>query len=78
MYSTAIKSILSELVRQNRLVVVNEFSVDTPKTKALLEKLKSLDLQNVFIVDQEVTENLYGQPHPPRQGADDFRSCQES
>ena len=59
MYSTAIKSILSELVRQNRLVVVNEFSVDTPKTKALLEKLKSLDLQNVFIVDQEVTENLY-------------------
>ena len=86
MYSTAIKSILSELVRQNRLVVVNEFSVDTPKTKALLEKLKSLDLQNVFIVDQEVTENLYlasrnlgkSQPHPPRQGADDFRSCQES
>ena len=50
---------IAGIVRQNRLVVVNEFSVDTPKTKALLEKLKSLDLQNVFIVDQEVTENLY-------------------
>ena len=59
MYRGAIKSILSELVRQERLVVVNEFSVDTPKTKELVAKLKGLELKDVLIVSSEVSENLF-------------------
>ena len=59
MYRGAMCSILSELVRQERLVVVEEFTVDTPKTKGLLAKLGELDLANVLIVTAEVDENLY-------------------
>ena len=59
MYRGALRSILSELVRLDRLVVVESFSVDAPKTKALAGKLKDLDLQNVLIVTDGVDENLY-------------------
>ena len=59
MYRAALQSIFSELVRQNRLVVVNDFSVDQPKTKALVEKLKSMDLNDVLIIKKDVDENLY-------------------
>ena len=59
MYRGAIASILSELVRQERLVVVNEFSVETPKTKELVAKLKGLELKDVLIVTKEVDENLF-------------------
>ncbi|NMP31629.1 50S ribosomal protein L4 [Thalassotalea sp. M1531] len=59
MYRGAIKSILSELVRQDRLVVVNDFAVDTPKTKDLVSKLKGLELKDVLIVTPEVDENLF-------------------
>ena len=59
MYRGAIKSILSELVRQDRLVVVEKFGVDTPKTKALVAKLNELELNDVLIVTPEVEENLF-------------------
>ncbi|MDT0595629.1 50S ribosomal protein L4 [Glaciecola petra] len=59
MYRGAIKSILSELVRQERLVVVEKFGVDAPKTKELLGKLNELELKDVLIVTGEVDENLF-------------------
>ena len=59
MYRGAIKSILSELVRQERLVVVENFGVEEPKTKALLNKLNALELKDVLIVTPEVDENLF-------------------
>jgi large subunit ribosomal protein L4 len=59
MYRGAIKSILSELVRQERLIVVEKFGVEAPKTKELLGKLNELDLTDVLIVTPEVDENLF-------------------
>ncbi|WP_024872123.1 50S ribosomal protein L4 [Tolumonas lignilytica] len=59
MYRGAIQSILSELVRQDRLVVVEKFGVEAPKTKELLTKLQALDLKDVLIVTPEVEENLF-------------------
>lgn len=59
MYRGALQCILSELIRQDRLVVCDTFGVDAPKTKGLLAKLKDLDLRNVLIVAEEVDENLY-------------------
>ncbi|AZQ12955.1 MULTISPECIES: 50S ribosomal protein L4 [Shewanella] len=59
MYRGALKSILSELVRQERLVVVEEFAVEAPKTKELKAKLKAMDLEDVLIVTAEVDENLF-------------------
>ncbi len=59
MYRGALRSILSELVRQDRLVVVDDFSVDAPKTKGLVTKLRELDLDDVLIVTESLDENLY-------------------
>ncbi|RTE87653.1 MULTISPECIES: 50S ribosomal protein L4 [Gammaproteobacteria] len=59
MYRGALKSILSELVRQDRLTVVENFSVDSPKTKQLVSKLKDLGLQDVLIITKDVDENLF-------------------
>lgn len=59
MYRGAMKSIFSELVRQERLIVVESFSVDAPKTKELTAKLKELELNDVLIVTGEVDENLF-------------------
>lgn len=59
MYRAAICSILSELARQDRLVVVESFSVEAPKTKALLKNLGEYDLHDVLIVSDEVDQNLY-------------------
>jgi large subunit ribosomal protein L4 len=58
-YRVAIRSILSELVRQERLVVVENFAVKAPKTKQLTDKLKDLDLDKVLIVHEDPDENLY-------------------
>jgi len=58
-YRAAIRSIFSELVRQDRLVVVEEFAVQAAKTKELLGKLKELDLDKVLIVHEDPDENLY-------------------
>ncbi|MFT4937127.1 MAG: large subunit ribosomal protein L4 [Paraglaciecola sp.] len=59
MYRGAIQSILSELVRQDRLIVVEKFTVDAPKTKDLIAKLDALELKDVLIVTSEVDENLF-------------------
>lgn len=59
MYRGALKSILSELVRQDRLMVVESFGVEAPKTKELKAKLKAMDLEDVLIVTPEVDENLF-------------------
>ena len=59
MYRGAIQSILSELVRQERLIVVEKFEVETPKTKELISKLKEFELKDVLIVTSEVDENLF-------------------
>ncbi|NIY92505.1 50S ribosomal protein L4, partial [Vibrio diazotrophicus] len=59
MYRGAMKSIFSELVRQERLIVVENFSVEAPKTKELTAKLKELELNDVLIVTGEVDENLF-------------------
>lgn len=59
MYRAALRCILSELNRQERLVVVESFDIDAPKTKALVAKLNEFSLSNALIVSQEVSENLY-------------------
>ena len=59
MYRGALRCIVSELIRQDRLVAVESFSVDAPKTKTLLSQLKSLDIQSALIITDEVDQNLY-------------------
>jgi large subunit ribosomal protein L4 len=58
MYRGALRSILSELLRQERLVVVEDISVDAPRTKALVGKLAELGLKDVLIVAEAPDENL--------------------
>jgi len=58
MYRGALRSILSELLRQGRLVTVSEFNMDQPKTKTLVEKLKKLDTADVLIVTDTLNSNL--------------------
>jgi large subunit ribosomal protein L4 len=58
MYRGAMQAILSELIRQNRLLLVDEISVNTPKTKQLVEKLKGLELDNVLLVTESQDINL--------------------
>lgn len=60
MYQGALRSILSELIRQDRLAVVDTFEVDAPKTKQVIAKLEQLKLTgNVLIVTNNVEEGLY-------------------
>jgi large subunit ribosomal protein L4 len=58
MYRGAIRSILSELLRQDRLVIVDNFKIDEPKTKSVMAKLKELDMSDVLIVTEEMDVNL--------------------
>jgi len=59
MYRGALRSIVSELARQERVVVVEQFGVDAPKTKALIDKLKVLGLDDVLVVVDGIDEPLY-------------------
>ena len=59
MYRAAMHSILSELVRQDRLMVIDNLKLEDHKTKSLVAKLKELDLEKVLIVTEEFDENLY-------------------
>jgi large subunit ribosomal protein L4 len=59
MYRAALRSILAELARTERLVVVEDFVVDAPKTKGLLNKLNGMSLTDVLIVSESVDQNLY-------------------
>ena len=58
MYRGALRSILSELVRQERLVLVEEFSVGEPKTKPLAARLQEMGLRDVLVVVEAMDENL--------------------
>jgi large subunit ribosomal protein L4 len=58
MFQGALRSILSELVRQDRLVVVDNFSLDAPKTRDLVAKLGGLGLDDVLVVVEQLDENL--------------------
>jgi large subunit ribosomal protein L4 len=59
MYRAALQVILSELARQQRLVVVESFALEQPKTKLLVKALGEYGLEDALIVSDEVTENLY-------------------
>ena len=59
MYRGALRCILSELIRKERLIAVENFSIAAPKTKDLLSQLKSLDMSNVLIVTEDGDENLF-------------------
>lgn len=59
MYRAGIRSILSELARQDRLVVVEDITVDAPKTKQLLGKLADLGVSRTLIVSETGDEKLY-------------------
>lgn len=59
MYRAALQSILSELARQDRLVVVEAFSVEQPRTKLLLKTLNEYGVDDVLIISEELDENLY-------------------
>jgi large subunit ribosomal protein L4 len=59
MYRAALRSVLSELVRQDRLVIVNELALEAPKTKQLASKLKELDLDSVLILNEAFDEKVF-------------------
>jgi large subunit ribosomal protein L4 len=59
MYRAGMRSILSQLAREGRLNVVDQFSLDAPKTKLLAEKVKGMGLESVLIILDEVSENLF-------------------
>ena len=58
MYRAGVCSILSQLAREGRLSVVDQFTLDAPKTKLLAQKAKSMGFENVLIVTDAVDENL--------------------
>lgn len=59
MYRAAMRTILSELARQERLIVVESFDLAEPKTKLLVAKLAEFDLAGALIVTEDVSNNLY-------------------
>ena len=59
MYRAAMRSILSELARTDRLMIVEALDVEQPKTKLLVETLKGYGVDNVLIVADNVNKNLY-------------------
>ena len=59
MYRAALRSVLSELVRQDRLVVVESLDLEAPKTKLLAARLKELDLNNVLILNEAFDERIF-------------------
>ncbi|MEM6302326.1 MAG: 50S ribosomal protein L4 [Pseudomonadota bacterium] len=59
MYRAALKTIISELARQERLVVVETLDVDEPKTKLLVGQLDAFGVNSALLISDEVSENLY-------------------
>jgi large subunit ribosomal protein L4 len=59
MYRAGMRSILSKLAKDGRLAVVDGLSVESPKTKLLAAKFKSMNLSSVMVIADEVDENLY-------------------
>ncbi len=59
MYRAGIRSILSQLAREDRIAVVDSFSLDTPKTRLAAQKLKDMGLDSVLIITDTLDENVY-------------------
>ena len=59
MYRAGVAAILSQLAREDRLAVVENFSVDAPKTKLFSQKLKAMGLESVLLITDGFDENLY-------------------
>ena len=59
MYRAALRTIMSELARQDRLIVVESLGMEVPKTKELVKQLGEFGLDNVLIVSAELDTNLY-------------------
>ena len=59
MYRAGMATILSQLVRDERLFVIEELSVATPKTKAFAEQVKNLGMEQVLFVTKQLDENVY-------------------
>jgi len=59
MYRAGIAAILSQLVREDRLTVVDTFALEAPKTKLLSTKLKGMGLEQVLIITDNLDDNLY-------------------
>jgi large subunit ribosomal protein L4 len=58
MYRAGMASILSQLAREDRIRVVDEFKVDAPKTKTLAQKVKALGFDEVLVLTDELDQNL--------------------
>lgn len=58
MYRAGIAAILSQLAREDRLTVIEEFSVDAPKTRLVVQKLKSLGIESALLVTNDMSDNL--------------------
>lgn len=59
MYRAGVAAILSQLAREDRLAVVENFSVEAPKTRLLSQKLKGMGLDSVLVITDEMDENLF-------------------
>ncbi|MCL2162467.1 MAG: 50S ribosomal protein L4 [Betaproteobacteria bacterium] len=59
MYRAGLASILSQLAREDRLAVVEDFHVEAPKTRLLVQKLKSMGLDSVLVITDAIDENLF-------------------
>lgn len=59
MHRAGMQSILSELARLGRLQVVDAFTVESPKTKLMVEKIKTMGYESVMVVTDDLDENLY-------------------
>lgn len=59
MYRAGIRSILSQLAREGRITVIEQFSLETPKTRDAAAKLKGLGVESVLIITDAVDENVY-------------------
>lgn len=59
MFRAGMASLISQLVREDRIRVVDEFKLDVPKTKMLAQKIKSLGFDKLLVIIDEIDENLY-------------------
>ncbi len=59
MFRAGMASLISQLVREDRIRVVEEFKLDSPKTKLLAQKIKSLGFDRLLVITDEIDENLY-------------------
>jgi large subunit ribosomal protein L4 len=59
MYRAGMRSILSQLARENRIAIVENFTLESPKTKVAADKLRLMGLDSVLIITDNVDENIY-------------------